>query len=206
MNRVERLRWPAFLALAASVGTGCARSEPPDTASARRISQSDDRDQYRLARLVDDARRDDSDTGVGELERLRQSWLHTRVHWEVGYAPAFCRDGGPCMALPFDHGRRQTALPQGWLPELALEADARRVLAECCAAVEGQCVFGFHGTLASFELGRDRPTSLSFRDVEIGGCRAAKSGESWVRRSARAKSTDAADPHVALSRTGPREG
>jgi hypothetical protein len=199
----------AALVLVVGLGPACEQAhpaEPTEHAAPPRSREDDDRDQYRLASLVDDARRDDQDTAARTLERVRQSWLHTRIHWEVGYAPAFCRDAGPCMALPFDHGRLRATLPQGWLPELALDAHARAELRRCCAAVHGQCVFDFHGTFARFELGRDRPTSLSFRDVEVGGCRSARIEESWVRRSPRAKSTDASDPHVALSRTGPREG
>jgi hypothetical protein len=159
-----------------------------------RSSARTDHDQYHLAALVDAARGREAEGTPGELERLRQSWLHTRVRWEVGYAPAFCRAEGRCAALPFDHRRLTSRLPQGWLPELALDDETRRELASCCDAVQGQCVFELEATLARFDLGRDRPTSLSFTDVELGACRGARADESWVRRST--------DPHVALSRTG----
>jgi hypothetical protein len=199
------------LLLAMASGAACSRSDDSDAAGdrpgrARRSTLQDDRDQYRLAELVEAARIEDAEGGAGALERLRQTWLHTRVRWEVGHAPAFCGESGPCAALPFDHRRLRSRLPQGWLPQLRLDADARAELKACCDAVAGQCVFDFEGTLARFDLGSDRPTSLAFDDIELGACRSARPGESWVRRSSRAKSTGATDPHVALSRTGPAEG
>lgn len=199
------------LVLAATIGAACTRTDASDAvpdrpARARTSAFQQDRDQYQLAKLVAAARLEDAKGGAGALERLRQSWLHTRVRWEVGHAPAFCAESGPCAALPFDHRRLGSRVPQGWLPVLRLDPAARAELKACCDAVEGQCVFDFQGTLARFELGNDRPTSLAFDDVELGTCRSARPAESWVRRSAGAKSTGGADPHVALSRTGPAEG
>lgn len=204
----------ALLFLAMASGAACSRSDASDASDvapdrsgrAHRSTLQDDRDQYRLAELVEAARLEEAKGGAGSLERLRQSWLHTRVRWEVGHAPTFCGESGPCAALPFDHRRLRSRVPQGWLPQLRLDADTRAELNACCDEVDGQCVFDFEGTLARFDLGSDRPTSLAFDDVELGACRSARPAESWVRRSSGAKSTSGTDPHVALSRTGPAEG
>ena len=181
----------------------CRASDPaPESAPTPAPVEVDQRDQYRLASMVDDARQGPA----AGMETVRQSWLGSRLRWEVGYLPALCRDGGPCVALPFDHARYQPRLPQGWLPRLELRPEQREELARRCAAVSGQCVLAFEGTLDRFELGPDRATSLTFVDVEVGTVRAAGAEESWVRRPSRTKSTALAEPPPDGPRTGSGRG
>lgn len=197
-NRDRRGLGVAMLLLAA-----CRGGDPP--AQARPVRESapvDARDQYRLASMIDDAKQGPA-TG---LEKVRQDWLGSRLRWEVGFLAPLCRDEGPCVALPFDRARYQPRLPQGWLPRLELDADQRRELARRCSEVAGQCVFAFEGTLDRFELGPDRPTSLTFSAVELGAARPAGASESWARRPPRSKSTARVEPRPGGSRTGSGRG
>jgi hypothetical protein len=156
----------------------CTPSDP-EPAAMSRATALDDRDQYQLAHLLEEATRD----GVGtELRRLHNDWIDRRYRWEVAYTPVFCRDGERCAALPFDHARLQSSTPHGWLPQLEIDAAQRRSLAERCAELEGQCVFEFEATMTQFEVGLERATTIGFEDVTLTGFRTARATESWVRR------------------------
>lgn len=198
MRTATRRLWLESLALGATLATACAGETDPQAEADAQSS----RDQYELAALIDEAKRQPAEASTTALEHIRRDWLGARMHWEIAYSPTLCAGAGPCVALPFDHARHRSEHPQGWLPRLELSQAQRKDLARRCAEVDGHCVFAFEGTLTHLELGRERPTSLAFTDVELGAHRGATPDESWVRRRPAPKSIALTDPHVTLSRTG----
>ncbi len=161
----------------ADAATDVARKPAAETQS----HDDDSRDQYALAHAIMSAQR--SDDVEGSLARTRSEWIGRRYRWEVALVPALCSAAavGPCVVMPFDHGRDpEHSIHQGWLPKLDLSPDERSALLDACEA-HRRCVIELSGTLRKFELSTERPTSLTLADVEVHGTRAATDDESWIR-------------------------
>lgn len=152
--------------------------------------QRDERSSYALAADITNALSEPSLTRAESLETIRLDWQGKRYQWEVGISAPLCRLGS-CNAFPFDHASQEARIVQGWLPRLDLSKDVHADLIERCGA--GLCVATIEGTLKTFALSAEDPTSLTFSDVSVLDVRARRDEESWVRRKA--------DPRVAKLRT-----
>ena len=151
----------------------------------------DPRTAYALAEAIGVALGEPSTTRAEALEILRTNWQGKRFRWEVGVSAPLCSGPGACNVLPFDHASREARIVQGWLPRLTLDPTSHADLLARCG--EGVCVATIVGTLSSFVLSLEEPTSLTFSDVEVADVRARRETESWVRRRT--------DPRVAGLRT-----
>lgn len=199
------------LAIAASLLVGCTghadvevavaieqdQAEAPKKKRAKKAiraqkpaAQRDERSSYALAADVAEALSEPSLTRGQSLERVRVDWQGKRYRWDVGVSAPLCRVG-TCNVLPFDHGSSEVRIVQGWLPRLDLSEAVHADLIERCGP--GLCVATVEGTLKSFVLSAEDPTSLTFSDVLVLGVRARGENEAWVRRKA--------DPRVAKLRT-----
>ncbi len=157
-----------------------------------RVSSFDARDQYQLVAALAGAMVAEPERLAGSLETLRRDWQGKRYRWEVAVSPGLCRGPESCVVLPFDHGRSEQRIVQGWLPRLSLDAATHAALRSSCET-HALCVVTIEATLAEFVLSAEDPTSLRFDSVAIAAARSAAAGESWVRRKT--------DPRVAKLRT-----
>lgn len=151
----------------------------------------DARTAYDLAHAITTATSESSLTRAESLERVRRAWQGGRFTWEVAVQPMLCRTAEACTVLPFDHGRAEARIVQGWLPRLRLDEAQHEALMQQCGS--RSCVATIEGTLASFVLSAEDATSLRFDDVRVHAVRDIGDGESWVRRKP--------DPKVAKLRT-----
>jgi hypothetical protein len=181
---------PAVLALTLAVAACTPVSPPapqagPAPAASPVAPPNDDRDQYALLAAVETARGHGLVAEPAALAAVRSDWQGKRVRWTLGFVPVLCPATGACTVLPFDHGRREDRIVQGWLPRLAIDADARRELAERCGPHERTCVVTVEATLRELTLSNDEPTSLTLADVAVHDTRSSRDGESWIRRRPR---------------------
>ena len=169
-----------------------ARPSEPKIRAQRPTPGLDARTAYALAEGIGQALSAPSLARAEALETLRKDWQGKRFRWEVGVSVPLCSGPTACNVLPFDHARAEARIVQGWLPRLTLDPSTHADLLARCD--QGLCVATVEGTLSSFVLSPDEPTSLTFSDVEVAYVRARREGESWVRRRT--------DPRVAGLRTG----
>lgn len=173
------------------------QAEPPKKRRAKKkiraqkpAAQRDERSSYALAADVAEALSEPSLTRAQSLESVRADWQGKRYRWDVGVSAPLCRPG-TCNVFPFDHASSEDRIVQGWLPRLELSEAVHADLIERCGL--GVCVATIEGTLKTFALSAEDPTSLTFSDVAVLGVRARRENEAWVRRKA--------DPRVAKLRT-----
>lgn len=153
-------------------------------------AEHDERTSYALAADVAKALSEPSLTRAQSLESVRADWQGKRYRWDVGVSAPLCRVA-TCNVFPFDHASSEARIVQGWLPRLELSEAVHADLVERCGP--GLCVATVEGTLKTFVLSAEDPTSLTFSDVAVLGVRARGENEAWVRRKA--------DPRMAKLRT-----
>lgn len=184
---VRRLLALAMLA-ASCTGSGDDPNEGPralvkvETSAAAKAL--DGRDQYALLADIEGALGGGFERDGSAMGRVRSAWVGTRLRWEVGFVPVFCRSHERCNVAPFDHARVGGRTRQGFMPELALDEAGWATLVAACAP-HPRCVLTVEGTLGKFAFSPDEPTSLRFDDVVLVGARAATDAESWVVARAR---------------------
>ncbi len=139
----------------------------------------DERDQYALLADIEAAIGHGLERDGSAMGRVRSAWIGKRVRWELGFVPVFCRSHERCNVAPFDQGRPQARMRQGFMPELALDEAGWAAIAAACAP-HPRCVLRIEGTLGRFAFSPDEPTALRLDDVALLGARAATTSESWV--------------------------
>lgn len=134
---------------------------------AKRPAQLDPRDQYDLARALDqvEASRDVDATASG-YSRLRASWTGKRYRWRVHVIAPLCASRDACNVLPFERGGRDAKIVHGWLPHLVLDDTGFAAIQKRCGS-RSMCAIEMEGTLSQLVVDTENPTSLEFRDVRV---------------------------------------
>jgi hypothetical protein len=126
----------------------------------------DPRDQYALARAIEEAEALGDDGAALALAEVRRDWLGKRLRWQVHVIPALCKRPDLCHVLPFDRAGPDRAVVHGWMPELHLDLPTFAALQATCAG-KPRCTVSIEATLGGLELSTEYPTSLAFHDVRV---------------------------------------
>jgi hypothetical protein len=171
----------AVLLAGAAAAFAALRTKPP-TAQVKPTPRdpNDARTQYDLGRAIAKAR---SSASSARLTKTERSFAGRRYRWEAAWVPALCKTPERCFVAPFDHARPDAPHAQGWLLEIAIERATHAKIAQACAGVPTQCVVALEGRLDKLVLREDLPTAVGLSDVSFSGARAARPGESWIRRT-----------------------
>ncbi|GAB4534069.1 MAG: hypothetical protein Tsb0020_49760 [Haliangiales bacterium] len=186
MNRLSLIPAGALaliLTLGATLGPGCesrshdsgAKSTAAEPGAARAIAPDTDgdqptaldpRSQYDLAAAIAETEKMRRDDAALALEKLQRDWHGKRYRWTVDVIDGLCKRTDRCNVLPFDTGRGDRHIVQGWMPSLSLTDDTLAAIHDRC---EGQkrCTIQFEATLTHLNLSTETFTSLGFDDVEI---------------------------------------
>jgi hypothetical protein len=167
-----------LLFLVLSGAFGAEQGPPPPPSPAAEGPAPDARDQYTLVREIVAAQL--ADDAPSALARVKGAWEGRRYRWEMRHLPVLCRSAGACYAAPFDHGRGEEPIVQGWLPRLGLDEAEHAELVRACAPYE-QCIVTLEGRLDELVLSVVRPTSLSFTDVDVVSARGERDDEQFLR-------------------------
>jgi hypothetical protein len=185
MTRTTRLskcistRRLAALALAAGLAAASACSDHDPPAATRKAADSkspraaakhaslDPRDQYELARALDQVEKGrDPEGAVAGYDQIRASWTGKRYRWTVRVVAPLCRSKDECNVLPFDRGGSDKAIVHGWMPHLVLDDGGFAAIQRACAGQQS-CRLEMEATLSKMVLDTENPTSLEFDDVQI---------------------------------------
>ncbi len=189
MNRLSIIPAGALaliVALGATFGPGCesrspdssAKPTPAEPGAARMIAPDSDSDsdkpaaaldprsQYDLAAAIAETEKMRRDDAALALEKLQRDWHGKRYRWKVDVIAGLCKRTDRCNVLPFDTGKSDRHIVQGWMPSLSLTDDTLAAIEGRC---EGQkrCTIQFEATLTHLNLSTETFTSLGFDDVEI---------------------------------------
>jgi len=127
---------------------------------------ADTRTQYDLATAIAAVEKMPRDQAALELPELRRDWVARRYQWKVDVIPALCASVERCNVLPFDTGKTDRNITQGWMPRLELDEADFASIQRACASAE-RCTITFRGTLNKLVLSTEEFTALGFSDVEI---------------------------------------
>jgi hypothetical protein len=139
----------------------------PAAKSTAKPAVFDPRDQYELARALDEVETArDVDATASGYSRLRASWTGKRYRWRVHVIAPLCGSRDACHVLPFDRGGRDAKMVQGWMPHLVLDDTGFAAIQERCGGRD-MCQIEVEGTLSQLVVDTENPTSLEFRDVRV---------------------------------------
>ena len=150
----------------ASAEQGAAAKRPSSAASEAARAIADERSQYDLAAQIAEAEKMRTDDAAVRLAEIQRSWQGKRYEWKVDVIQPLCKSPRRCNVLPFDTGRTDSHIVQGWMPRLALTGDTFAAVERACAG-QKRCTIQFRGTLRELVLSTEELTSLEFADVEI---------------------------------------